>query len=192
MPDEYENEHEEDPNDEPGNADIKRMRELAKKGAKAEQVEEENTQLRKQLAFTQAGVDLTSDEGAFFARAYEGDLDAAAIKAHPMFSKLVNPSTSEAEPASTETDPGLEAEIETAASIDELEAVASNKAGQVTDPTQKKNPYEEAKELHDQVIRDGGTSREAGATGVASLMQAALAGDERVLIPQGLRLNVEE
>lgn len=63
--------------DEQGDEDFKNLRAKAKK---ADQYERELNDMKRQMAFIQAGVPMDDPKMAYFVKGYEGELDAEAIK----------------------------------------------------------------------------------------------------------------
>lgn len=61
-----------------GEPDIASLRNAANK---SKRLERENAELRRNLAFTQAGIDTNDPRLQYFAKGYEGELTAEAIKA---------------------------------------------------------------------------------------------------------------
>jgi hypothetical protein len=59
----------------------KDLRLLRQKAEKADTLEPENARLKKELAFTKAGIPLDDPKTSYFVKGYEGDLTAEAIKA---------------------------------------------------------------------------------------------------------------
>lgn len=57
------------------------IRQLREKARNADRVAAENEQLKRELALTKSGVDLTSPIGQLFAKAYDGPATADAVKA---------------------------------------------------------------------------------------------------------------
>lgn len=63
--------------DDDGDEDFKNLRAKAKK---ADTLEKENGDLRRRLAFTEAGIPMTDPKIGYFVKGYEGELEPAAIK----------------------------------------------------------------------------------------------------------------
>lgn len=60
------------------NADIRRMRALADENPKLKQ---ENADLKRELAFTKAGIDTEDPKNKYFLKGYDGELEVGAVKA---------------------------------------------------------------------------------------------------------------
>lgn len=73
----YEDDIEQATPDSGGEVDIKSLREAAKKGKKAEQ---ELAQMRRELAFSKAGISTDDPKMAYFYRGYDGELTVEAIR----------------------------------------------------------------------------------------------------------------
>lgn len=147
-------------------AEAKEAREAA---ASAEAVKRENAMLR-------AGVDLDSPVGKLFAKGYDGELDPDAVKS--AWSEIgVTPTPSESQETVTEVDDGpTEAEQEQ----QRLRGVLTSDA---TPPGSEPSPdpWDEAiGEFHDRQKR-GQTKQRAQTAALQHVLNAAVAGDKRVL-----------
>lgn len=63
--------------DDDGDEDFKNLRAKARK---ADQFERENSQLKRELAFTKAGIPMEDPRMGYFVKGYEGDLEPDSIK----------------------------------------------------------------------------------------------------------------
>lgn len=145
------------------------LRRAAKDGSKAKR---EADALKRELALTKAGIDTDSAIGKLFAKGYEGELTADAVKTAWA---EVNPAAAP-EPVSedTVTDPGERN------STQERTNLASG-ANQSADPPA--DPREEGRKAGLKVMMDGGSREEGMATHFQHLVDAAAKGDKRVLVP---------
>ena len=83
---------------------IRQMREQLKE---AERVKRENEELRRNLAFSQAGIDTSDPRQAFFAKGYDGDMTPEAVKKAAIDLGFMSDAPTQPTP-----DPALEAERE--------------------------------------------------------------------------------
>jgi hypothetical protein len=134
----------------------------------------ENEALRRELAFARAGVDTTTDEGAFFARGYDGELEVDAIAA--MAAKMNLTSA----PAEQEQKDGPDLEPSEAALLTTSQTLGGTPPP--ADPVAA-DPFKEAARIHQQAVEDGESNPEAIGYAFNSLVNAAAHGDQRVIIP---------
>lgn len=158
--------------DEDQQKDLRDLREAADRGNKATK---EADALRKELAFTKAGIDTDTPLGKMFARSYDGDLDVAKVKE----------SWAEIAPA-----PQGEVPVQKAPEADrvQLEETATRRnltAGGAGDtPTEQPDPDPVERgytEFHERMAKGERRETAAGAV-IGSLIEAANRGDERALV----------
>jgi len=174
--------------------DIRSLQERAKVGddaiARAEKAERE-------LAFARAGIDLSSadEKVQFFVQGYQGELDAAAIKAKAEAfgvtgqTTVTITTTTDAETTATEAAnvaAGLTPEGDTPLEPGEANLTRERQALTQTAPPDQlppPEPYAEAQKVHDEVLKEGGQEKHALGAAFNSLVNAANRGDQRVIIP---------
>ena len=157
------------------------LRQLRKKAKDADRLTRENADLladRRELAFLKAGVDTSTPVGQLFMKAYDGELDATAIKEGYEALGM-------SAPAASETGDAFEADE--AGSTQERQALASGATGDTGE--QQPQPVRGEEGRAARVARDAlahGAPRE-DAIGVMfnELTQAAASGDRSVILPFG-------
>lgn len=172
-----------DPEDpaEQANNPLREAREAARRQhARAKELEEAATAaaaLERELAFTKAGVDTDSLAGAIFARGYDGELTKEAIQAAAASFNL-------GAPAATAT-PAPEPTVDTPLQEGEAALLGAPQQLSGTPPTTEppaEDPYLAAQKVHDGMIDDGLAADVAIGQAFNSLVNAANAGDRRVII----------
>lgn len=151
------------------NPNVRQMRK------KLEALEKENVQLRRDSAFAAAGVDLDSPAGKMFVKAYEGKLDAEAIKAE-----------AETIPGVLKTAEVVTEPVVTTATEDEQAQTRERQAlatGAEVDAGISEDGRTAARKVMDAVRAEGGTEERILGAGFASLVGAAHAGDRSVIVP---------
>jgi hypothetical protein len=169
MDSEFDNEHDDDMNDDNQAAEQspKALRRAADEGRKAKA---ELAAAKRELAMLRAGVDVETPVGKLFAKAYDGDIDADAIKAEWA---AIAPKPADApadEPVITPDE---------AKSTAERQALANNAPADVV---QEVNPRDTALKAGMSTRSSGGTTDDALGVHFNELVKAAIAGDKRVLI----------
>jgi len=166
------------PEPEEGPADIPQLREAYKRErARARELaaqQPQNDELRRENAMLRAGVDLTHPVGELFSRGYQGELDVEAVK--DAWDKVAPAAPTP--PATTEPPEGepTAEEIVRQQASREMAGGAHPPGGEPS-PDPKEEAYKTFWDL-----RKAGKDRErAGAFALDKWMEAAAAGDERVL-----------
>lgn len=127
---------------------------------------------KRELAFHKAGINTDSTAGKMFMQFYEGDLEAAAIKAG--FAELgIGPPSAEPPPNQQQLTPEELAQTQQRAAL----ATESGAPGDGS-----KHPWDTAYDSFNQARRDGTPVEMAFGAAVGHIIGAANAGDERVLI----------
>lgn len=161
-------------------ADLRDQLEAAKADADA-RIEAETATLRRELAFTKAGIDTDTPAGKIFAKGYEGELDVAAITAAASDMGLTSAPVV-TDPAAGEQTPSPEVTLE------DGEAALLNASQDLSgtpppvDPPPA-DPYVEASKLHERLVDDGVDNPTAVGFALNTLANAAERGDQRVIIP---------
>lgn len=76
--------------------DFKNLRAKAKK---ADQLERENAQMRRELAFTKAGIPMEDPKMGYFVKGYDGDLEPDAIRQAALEAGFISAPPAPADPA---------------------------------------------------------------------------------------------
>lgn len=84
-----------EPDDGDDAEDFKNLRAKAKK---ADQIERENASLKRELAFTKAGIPMEDPKMGYFMKGYEGDLDPSAIKQAAIDAGFIAPPQQQQDP----------------------------------------------------------------------------------------------
>jgi len=163
----------------------KDIRALERKGSKYDELAEQKAALERDLAFARAGIDTSTDEGAFFARGYAGELDVEAIKAQAAKFGVIKggadptpPADGTAEGTPPASGPSLEpGEADLTAHRQTLASGATGDSGLDVDP------YQSALDIGRQVMEGGGKFEQALGSAINALANAANQGDKRVIIP---------
>ena len=183
-----ENEHDDDldptGDDGSGGDSIVRMsrkdiRALEKKGKAYDALVEEKARLERDLAFARAGVDTSTEEGAFFARGYDGELDPAAIRAAAERFNILAPKHAPPITDTDDTDQGPRLEPGEAELTDARLALSRGAAGDTGLDT---DPYEEAQRIGQKMLADGAKFEHAFGAAINFLANRAENGDQRVII----------
>lgn len=160
----------------------KDIRALERKGKGHDVAVSERDQLKREMVFLKAGVDTDSDAGRIFMRGYDGELEVDAVKSSASAFNLVKgsePSTSSSStpPASSKPNPELQPGEE---DLTRERADLGNQAP--ADQGQSPDPREEAVEIGQAVIKEGGKSEVGIGTAFNRLVKAAHDGDRRVIV----------
>lgn len=157
------------------------IRALEKQGKRAAELAAQNEALQRDLAFARAGIDTSTDEGAFFARGYAGELDTDAIKASASRFNILAPGSvgtgTPDNPAPTAADVQLapgEADLTA-----HRQALAQGAAGDVGVDV---DPYDEALRIGQDILDKGGKFEQGMGTAINSVVNAAMRGDTRTII----------
>ncbi len=141
--------------------------------------------LERELAFARAGVDLSSEAGQFFARGYDGELEAEAIKAAAAQFMPASPST-----ATTDQATGQQSQQSAAANPEIPAAEAALLGAQSTlngshpdEAPPPADPYAVAAGVHERATEEGLPSDDALGLSFNAVVGAAQAGDRRVIVP---------
>jgi hypothetical protein len=151
----------------------------ARKGRKVDELALEAAAAKRELAFMKAGIPpnlLDGELGKMFAKSYDGELTAEAVIAAATAVGLLEVPASDAPPASTATPD----EIAGAGERRDLADGANVPPGNETP-----NPQVRAVEVARAALDKGATEEDALAAGIATIREAAAAGDPRVLSQAG-------
>lgn len=179
------NEHQDDQGGPGTYLSRKDIRALEKQGKVAAQLAETNATLERDLAFARAGIDTSTDDGAFFARGYAGELTPDAIRAQAVRFNLASPADAATlgtpdNPAPTAGDttpiPLVPGEADLTDARRTLSQGAAGDAGITVDP------YAEAQKIGADALESGAKFGEAMGAAMNYLVNAGAAGDKRVLI----------
>jgi|GEM_PF-4794581 len=161
------------------------IRALEQSAAKGREAEDRATAAERRLAFLEAGIDLTTERGKFFADGYNGDLDPAKIRAKAetvgaleVSTPEATPPPADAQPTETET-PDTQLEEGEANLSRERQALAENAPPDQPTPG---DPYAEAARVHKAAMEDGAPEKVAVGSALARVVQSAIAGDQRVIL----------
>lgn len=151
---------------------LKQLRELAKKGEKAEASEARAEAAERRIAILESGIDTATPLGKFFTENFKGDVsDLEAMKAAA--TELGVTFRDGAEPVVTDTPPEPNG-------TDERRVLAADSPA---DTGVEVNPVEEATKQFFVDHQTGATWENAAGTWMAKQAGAALAGDQRVIVP---------
>lgn len=133
---------------------------------------------KREIALLKAGIDTDTPLGAMFADAYKGELTKDAVTAAFKALGVTPAAAADADHADDTPDdsPDLTADLD---STDLRQALAN---GGAADIPVELDPRVKAQRDVDTVINAGGTQEDGLAAGIQTLLQAAVAGDKRVLI----------
>lgn len=168
----------------------KNIRSLEDRAREATAANERAAAAERKAAFALAGIDITSDKGAFFARGYEGDLDPAKIREAAAQFNVVEPPKSEGENSenggegddqNTPSTPDPKLEEGEDRLHEEQNRLAGNSPG---DQPQQGDPYKDAEKVATDVLQRGGQEKEALGAFINSVVNAAHRGDKRVVLAQ--------
>lgn len=148
---------------------------ISRKEAKAQAAE--LVKVQRELALVKAGIDTDSALGKMFARSYDGEMSADAVKAAwtEIAPAPATPTTDE--PAFTTPDPDLSSD---ATSTAERTALANGGAN--PDIAPKPDPRVTGEAAFKAAVDAGGTEASALAGFFDTLVGAAIEGDKRVLL----------
>ena len=147
--------------------DIAELRAAADRGTSAAK---EAEGLRRELAFTKAGVDTDTPIGAMFAKAYDGDLDLATVKeAWGAVAPVSN-----AQPPVVVTPPPTD-------ETEQRRLLTSGGAGDTPVETPLEDPVERGYEGMHARLKAGERRETAAGDVFGSLFKAAAEGDERAI-----------
>lgn len=165
----------------------KDIRALERKGSKYDELAEQKAALERDLAFARAGIDTSTDEGAFFARGYAGELDVEAIKAQAAkFGVIKGADAPGTPPADGTTGEGTPPPSGPALEPGEADLTAHRQtlaSGATGDSGLDVDPYQSALDIGRQVMEGGGKFEQALGSAINALANAANQGDKRVIIP---------
>lgn len=145
------------------------LRKAADEGTRAKA---ELEQAKRELAFAKAGVDTESGVGALLFKAYDGELTVEAIKAQASELGIGAPP---AEPGDATPPPPAVDTSQTQARLDLAQGSAP--AG-----TPDVSPYRSALSAFDEAVQSGLDEHYAAAAAYQKIIEAANAGDRRVLL----------
>lgn len=183
-----------DPDDDPQGEQLVRLprkdiRALEAKGKKHDEVLTENERLKRELAFTQAGIDLSTEQGKFFARGYEGELDPTAIAAAASTLGFQNPTPAGGDAGSDggegNPDPSASTTPDTplVPGEEQITGQAQDLArGSAPDSGISPDPYKESVEIFEETMAEGGRWEEAAGLAFNSIVNKAMQGDKRVVL----------
>lgn len=156
------------------NPDIKELREAAKRLPDLEERASKAEILERENAFLKAGVQTDTPLGKLLFKAYDGELTTDAIKAAADELGAASQPAAPPPPADTELAPGEDSAMDAANSM----------APGATPPTEepKTDPRSRAQEDYVNAINSGATNEQALGKAFHTLVQAAAAGDERVIL----------
>lgn len=146
---------------------IANLRKAADEGKAARQ---EAEALKRELAFTRAGIDTSSKLGQMFSKSYDGELDIEAIKAEATEIGAIKAATPP-EPEKPAVD-----ENETK----ERQDLASNSGTPGSPP--EVNPYQAGLKNFEEMIANGSSRENAAGSAYFEIIKAAQAGDKRVIL----------
>lgn len=157
--------------------DIADLRKAANRSGK---LAKENAELKRELAFRDAKIDLSSPTAQFFKEHYAGEMDAetVATKARELGIPII--STDATATTSTPPPPGdgqtfSEDERQSTGERADLAAGSQPDGGTTHSP----HPHDEANRAVREAFEKGATEEDALAAGVDTIMRAAAAGDQR-------------
>lgn len=174
MPEEFED-LEEDETEAPAELDADDFKAMRRKANKAAKAEAEAAELRKQLAFRDAEVDLSHPVGKLLLDTWQGDSSVAAIRARAEELGCLKTS---ATPAKAE-EPGPDLTAEERAASEQRQQLATGAAtetGKVEDP----NPYDRANAAYKEAVERGQSDEKALSAWVHQIFAAGANGDQRV------------
>jgi hypothetical protein len=149
------------------NANLRQLREQAKAGKEAQQ---QVADLSRKLAVLESGIDADSSLGKLFLKGYDGEVTGDAIKQSATeYGIPFKGQTQEAPVDEQPQDSGTETR-------QELADQAPADTGESADPNQT------ARDNFKRSIEDGRTTETAAGDFIATLAQAALNGDQRVIV----------
>lgn len=154
------------------NAENDNIKQLREKADKATKLERENAMLR-------AGVDLDSKAGQYFAKGYEGELTAEAIKAEAedFAGALKNTTPPPTDKKDDDVENGDENKGDPNETKDRLDLASNNGTPAANDGV---NPYDGAFKAFDGAMKDGKTRENSAVDALDVIVKAAVAGDRRV------------
>lgn len=155
---------------------VKALRQAADEGAAAKRALAERD---REIAFLKAGIDTDSAVGKMFAKAYDGDLSAEAVKAAATEVGALKPATPP--PAQQQAPQHDSADLA-------LDAARRGLAGQAQAPdprTPEEHPWQTASKKIEAARQQGLDHPNALAQGITAIMDAARQGDSRVFVQPG-------
>lgn len=111
MSDQYEDTNE----NESGDEDFKNLRAKARK---ADTLERENAQIKRELAFVKAGVPLDDPKMSYFVKGYDGDLEPDAIRTAAVEAGFMAPPQQQSDPVVDEARSGQAAAMAASSGLD--------------------------------------------------------------------------
>lgn len=155
-----------------------RVRSLEKKAERYEAAEKDANDAKRELAFLKAGVDVDDPKGALLFRAYDGDLDVAAIQAS--WAEL-NPGMGDGLPLEEGGDP-VALEVARNVTQQSERAALATSSLPVTLDAQQLPARTEARQAAEEARRQGATTDETMGGFLAKLATAAANGDRSVMV----------
>ena len=158
-------------------ANMKRMRELAEKGQRAEELEAQMAATTKENAFLRSGIDIDTPLGAMFFKAFDGDAtDVEALKAQAVEMNI--PFRTGAAPTPAAGDPATPPE---STGTEQRQQLAN---GAPADTGEQPHPNTVARQIFDTEMAAGGTWEDSAGMMIASKAAAAMSGDLRGTVPE--------
>jgi hypothetical protein len=105
--------YDETPDD--GDEDFKNLRAKAKR---ADALERENTQMKRELAFTKAGIPMDDPKVGYFVKGYDGELDPAAIRSAAEEAGFIQAPVQQEDPAVQQAQQGQQRVMQASAGSD--------------------------------------------------------------------------
>lgn len=159
----------------------KQIRKLESKAKRSDELEAEVARLTRENAMRDAGVDVSSEKGAFFMKGYDGDLTVDAIKeSATKLGVLETPPPAEPESEETTEPPDTPLEDGEADLTGQRQGLAQN--APPGDEVPKQDPYDKADELRSKVMADGGKEQQGLGAAFNSLVNEAHQGNKRVIL----------
>lgn len=174
MPNDPANDNEEN-EDGGGKVPREHVRHLEEKAGKYDDVNEKYTQLQRENAFLKAGVDVTSVNGKYLLKGYDGELTTEAIQQEAAAMGLIGEKTEE-----VEEDEGAS---EDEKAFDSAASDASSRSPGDEQPND--HPSIAADKIAEEALKKGATREDALAASVSLIGGAAASGDSRVIWTPG-------
>lgn len=154
------------------NDNIANLRKAADEGSKAKQ---EAERLARENAMLRAGVDLDSKAGTYFAKGYDGELTADAIKAEAAEIPGVLRGQTAVTPPPAAPEPNVDE-----GAADERLGLASNAGKPNVD--EGVDPYTGAMKAFDEALFRNPSRERAATAALSKIVEAANSGDKRVIL----------
>lgn len=149
---------------------IKELRDAAERGRKATQ---ELDEMKREMAFLKAGVDMESKAGQLLFKAYDGDLETDLIRSEAEDLGVLTSSTPE--PDTPVEDVSVEREV-----AEQRRALSEDS---VPPEATTENPYDAGHRQFQEMVAAGRPKEDAAANFVKTVIEAAGSGDDRVVSP---------